>query len=59
MPKPLPIVWHLDTKEINKHVESQEDPDRLTRIALVMEAFENDQIGRQEVKDQIDAILKS
>ena len=59
MPKPLPIVWHLDTKAINKQEESLDAPDRLTRIALVMEAFENDQIGRQAVKDQIDAILKS
>jgi len=58
MPKPLPIVWHLDTNAIEKH-DDRKEQDRLTRIAIVMENFEKDGLTRKQVKEQIEAIVKS
>ncbi|MBE9517308.1 MAG: hypothetical protein IMY68_02025 [Bacteroidetes bacterium] len=56
MPKPLPIVWHLDTNDITK---SAERADRLSEIADVMVSFETGAITDIKViKKKIEDICK-
>ena len=58
MPKPLPIVWHLDTNDITKSTE-RKPPDRLSEIADVMVSFETGAITDIKViKKKIEDICK-
>jgi hypothetical protein len=57
MPRPLPIVWYEDASEIVR-VNS---PDRLTRVAELIEAYEasNGEMTLDEFDAALQAILKS
>lgn len=57
MSKPLPIVWYEDASKITR----VNDPDRLTRIAELIEAYQasDGEMTLSEFDTRLQEILKS